>query len=98
MVDTAEKKRGSLLQRVPGQALAAFVGAVQAQGVMAGLAGSLRAEDAPALRELAPDFAGFRGAVSRGERTGELDARLVRDLRQGLAARAGASDRLAAAG
>lgn len=98
MVDTAEKKSGSLLQRVPRHALEAFVRAVRARGAMAGLAGSLRAEDLPALRALGPDFAGFRGAVSRGERTGALDAQLVRELRHGLAARAGAGDRLPAAG
>jgi uncharacterized protein (UPF0264 family) len=98
MVDTAEKRRGSLLQRVPLTALAAFIGAVRSRGVLAGLAGSLRAEDAPALRALAPDFAGFRGAVSRGERTGTLDPGLVRELRRRLAPRPAASARLPAVG
>lgn len=90
MLDTAEKRRGSLLQRVPLATLAAFVAAVRARGVLAGLAGSLRAEDTDALRALAPDFAGFRGAVTRGDRAGALEPRLVHQLRRGLAAGAGA--------
>ncbi|GAB3757242.1 hypothetical protein GCM10028796_01040 [Ramlibacter monticola] len=90
MVDTADKRRGSLLQRVPLATLAAFVATVRARGAMAGLAGSLRAEDSDALRGLAPDFAGFRGAVTRGGRADALDPRLVRLLRRRLAAGAGA--------
>ena len=88
MVDTADKQRGSLLQRVPLAALSDFVAAVHLHGSMAGLAGSLRLEDADALRALAPDFAGFRGAVTVGARAAALDARLVRQLRRRLAPRA----------
>lgn len=97
MVDTADKGRGSLLQRRPLGELAAFVIAVRAHGCLAGLAGSLRAEDATALLELEPDFAGFRGALTRGERAERLDPRKVRELRRRLAAHAGAAGRLAAA-
>jgi uncharacterized protein (UPF0264 family) len=97
MLDTARKGAGSLLARVPLTTLAAFVWAVRSRGMMAGLAGSLRAEDAPALLALAPDFAGFRGAVTRGGRAGRLDGRLVRLLRGRLAAPAGAQARLPAA-
>jgi len=86
MLDTADKGRGSLLQRLPLPVLAGFVETVHAGGALAGLAGSLRADDAPALRALAPDFAGFRGAVTRGERSAALDARRVRQLRRRLAA------------
>jgi uncharacterized protein (UPF0264 family) len=91
MIDTAEKRRGSLLQRVPPAELADFIAAARTRGVMAGLAGSLRADDAPALLALAPDFAGFRGAVTRGGRAGVLDPRLVRALRSRFAAGAGAA-------
>jgi len=87
MVDTARKGEGSLLQRRPWNELATFVAAVQARGVQAGLAGSLRMEELPLLRALAPDFAGFRGAATAGDRTQGLDARLVRKLRLGLATR-----------
>lgn len=87
MLDTAQKGQGSLVQRVPAAGLAAFVTAVRSQGVMAGLAGSLRIADAPLLRVLAPDFAGFRGALTRGDRAAALDPRKVRALRRGLAPR-----------
>lgn len=87
MVDTARKGEGSLLQRRSWSELAAFVSAVQSRGVMAGLAGSLRMQELPLLRALAPDFAGFRGAVTAGDRTQGLDARRVRALRRGLATR-----------
>ena len=86
MVDTAEKRRGSLLERVAPATLASFIAAVQARGIMAGLAGSLRVDDAPGLLALQPDFAGFRRAVTRHGRAGVLDPRLVRRLRRALAA------------
>jgi uncharacterized protein (UPF0264 family) len=88
MLDTAAKQRGSLLQRVPLATLANFIAAVRLHGALAGLAGSLRIEDAPALRALGPDFAGFRGALTIGARAAALDARLVRQLRRRLAPRA----------
>ncbi|HEX7888132.1 MAG TPA: (5-formylfuran-3-yl)methyl phosphate synthase [Ramlibacter sp.] len=90
MVDTATKRGGSLLQRVPAATLASFVAAVRSRGMLAGLAGSLRMDDAAALLALAPDFAGFRGAVTRGGRAGVLDPLLVRQLRGRFAAGAGA--------
>jgi uncharacterized protein (UPF0264 family) len=85
MLDTADKQRGSLLERLPLATLVDFVAVVRASGMLAGLAGSLRVEDAPALLALAPDFAGFRGAVTRGDRAGALDPELVRLLRRRLA-------------
>ena len=88
MVDTAAKEQGSLLQRIPLATLADFVTAVRSHGALAGLAGSLRLEDADALRALAPDFAGFRGALTVGARAAALDPRLVRQLRRRLAPRA----------
>jgi uncharacterized protein (UPF0264 family) len=97
MLDTADKRAGSLLRRVRGDALAAFVGMVRRRGKLCGLAGSLRAEDASALRSLAPDFAGFRGAVCEGERAGPLDPVRVRALRRRLAAPAPAAGRPARA-
>ncbi|NML45591.1 hypothetical protein HHL11_17695 [Ramlibacter sp. G-1-2-2] len=86
MVDTADKGGGSLLRRVPLPELSGFIAAVRSSGRLAGLAGSLRMEDAPALRALAPDIAGFRGALTHGERAAALDGRRVRELRRRLAA------------
>ena len=89
MLDTVDKRGGSLLQRHPLVALAAFVERARSHGCLAGLAGALRAADAAALVALAPDFAGFRSAVCAGDRAGALDAERVRDLARRLAARPG---------
>lgn len=92
MLDTADKRGGSLLQRRPLAELAAFVAAVraaplQAGPVLAGLAGALRTEELPALHRLAPDFAGFRSAVCSQGRAAALDpARLAALCRAGRAA------------
>ena len=82
MLDTVDKRGGSLLQRRPlTESLAAFVGArARRSGCLAGLAGALRLADLAALRALDPDFAGFRSAVCAGDRAGALDAQRVRAL------------------
>ena len=73
MVDTADKRRGSLFDAVPAAALRGFVDTVRASGSLVGLAGALRLPDLPRLAALAPDFAGFRSAVCAGDRAGALD-------------------------
>jgi uncharacterized protein (UPF0264 family) len=79
MLDTADKRGGTLLQRVPPAALAGMIEQVRRHGGLAGLAGALRFEDLPALQALDPDFAGFRSAVCAGDRRlGIDDARLRR--------------------
>jgi uncharacterized protein (UPF0264 family) len=80
MLDTADKRAGSLLQRLPAWQLSDFVVRVQATGRLAGLAGALRMADVPSLHQLAPGFAGFRSAVCAGGRAGCLDAQRVRAL------------------
>lgn len=72
MVDTAHKAGGSLLQRLPLAVLQGFLQQVRAAGGLPGLAGALRLQDVPALRALAPGFAGFRSAVCAGPRAGAL--------------------------
>jgi len=84
MLDTADKHGGSLLDWVERAELRAFVTTVQASGRLAGLAGALRIAQLDAIRELAPDFAGFRSAVCDGERTGRLDAAKVRAVADAL--------------
>ncbi|MEK8029693.1 (5-formylfuran-3-yl)methyl phosphate synthase [Ideonella sp. DXS29W] len=93
MADTADKRAGSLLDVVARAALARFVSASRHAGLMVGLAGALRASDAAALAQLAPDFAGFRTAVCRGDRAGALDAGRLRELVQAM----GEAERMAAA-
>ena len=91
MADTADKQGGSLIERVPREQLHAFVRTVRDRGVPVGLAGALRAHHADVLATLAPDFAGFRGAVCvHGERSGALDAQRLYQLRTALAQAQGA--------
>ena len=85
MLDTADKGAGSLVERLEPSALFDFVATVCRHACLSGLAGALRGVDVPALREIAPDFAGFRSAVCDGPRDGRLDPVRVRALRSRLA-------------
>ena len=84
MLDTIDKRAGSLLQRLGSPPLRAFLTATRSRGALGGLAGALRVDDVPQLLALAPDFAGFRSAVCAGERDGALDAQRVRALKAAL--------------
>ncbi len=92
MLDTADKRAGSLFDALPAQAIERFLAMAREAGVKVGIAGALRRHHAPAIAALAPDFAGFRSAVCVGERSGALDAQALRDLvaamRAALAAQA----------
>ena len=80
MLDTADKRRGSLRDHVDDAHLAAFVRQAHAAGLMCGLAGSLRLQDITALVELVPDYLGFRGALCAAGRASALDPDRVRDV------------------
>lgn len=74
MLDTAGKDSGSLLEHVSLDALARFMAAAKAEGLLVGFAGSLRASHVPELLALEPDLLGFRGALCRGgARSASLD-------------------------
>lgn len=60
--------------------MSAFVAAVRRQGLLSGLAGSLRSEDLDPLLALDPDYLGFRGALCGGNRTGAIQPEAVRAL------------------
>jgi uncharacterized protein (UPF0264 family) len=47
MLDTADKNAGSLLTHLDASSIARFVAHAKAQGLMAGLAGSLNGADVP---------------------------------------------------
>lgn len=82
MMDTADKQRGSLTQRVPLEVLARFVRKATDAGLLAGLAGSLRASDVQRLVSLRPDYLGFRGALcASGKRDADIDAGAVTEIR-----------------
>lgn len=85
MLDTADKRRGSLLELCSPEYVESFVRATRSLGLMVGLAGSLQLQDIPKLLPLEPDYLGFRGALCRGGRTGALDPELVAQARRALA-------------
>jgi uncharacterized protein (UPF0264 family) len=86
MADTADKRGGSLFERVGEASLRGFIACARSARRRVGLAGALRFEHLERLAVLGPDFAGFRGAVCAGEREGALDGARVRELRQRLRA------------
>jgi hypothetical protein len=82
MIDTAEKRGGTLFSELSAGELAEFVARCRAAGLLCALAGSLREEHLPQLAALGPDIVGFRGAVCQGDRVGgRVDAEAVRRLK-----------------
>ncbi|MES2991236.1 MAG: (5-formylfuran-3-yl)methyl phosphate synthase [Pseudomonadota bacterium] len=84
MVDTADKRAGSLFELIAATELERFVAQVRAGGALVGLAGALRLPHLAALHRLAPDFAGFRSAVCAGDRSGALDPERLLALKDSL--------------
>jgi uncharacterized protein (UPF0264 family) len=82
MLDTADKRAGSLFDTAAAATLAAFVGQARDAGALAGLAGALRIDQLPALCAVAPDFAGFRSAACAGERGQAIDPARLQALVQ----------------
>lgn len=85
MLDTADKQNGGLLQKMTLQALRPFVAQARAEGLLCGLAGSLSAQDIPALLALAPDYLGFRGALCQNrQRRQRLDGERLAQVRRAI--------------
>jgi uncharacterized protein (UPF0264 family) len=80
MVDTADKRSGSLFDLLSGDELRRFVARARAAGALAGMAGALRLADVSAIQRVAPDFAGFRSALCATGRRGALDPQRLRQL------------------
>jgi len=82
MLDTARKTGARLLDHKDITALALFVDAAHAHGLMAGLAGSLETPDIPRLLLLAPDVLGFRRALCVDhDRNSRIDGSAVAAVR-----------------
>ncbi|HEY9213421.1 MAG TPA: (5-formylfuran-3-yl)methyl phosphate synthase [Ancylobacter sp.] len=78
MLDTADKKSGSLTAHLDPLTLSQFVSEARRHGLMTGLAGSLRLDDVAPLAGVGADYLGFRGALCEGGRNGRFDgARLL---------------------
>jgi (5-formylfuran-3-yl)methyl phosphate synthase len=84
--DTAIKDGRTLFDCVDTDMLGACLAQARTHGVMTGLAGSLGFADLERIRALAPDIAGFRGALCDRDagRTGRLDAHRVQRLARAL--------------
>ncbi|WP_341886709.1 (5-formylfuran-3-yl)methyl phosphate synthase [Variovorax sp. YR752] len=80
MVDTADKHAGSLFELMPTAAIEGFVAMARQAQTMVGIAGAMRRANADRIVALTPDFAGFRSAVCRGERSEALDAQCLSEL------------------
>ena len=82
MIDTANKKNGSLRSIMSDEKLKLFVDQAQSAGLLAGLAGSLGIDDVKLLLRLKPDYLGFRGALcQRKQREDTIDALAVHRIR-----------------
>jgi len=85
MLDTARKQKGSLPQLRSMDFLQRFVDRARTQGLLTGLAGSLRVEDIPQLLTLGSDYLGFRGALCEtGKRTRGLDKNRLAEVRRAI--------------
>lgn len=84
MLDTADKRAGGLRAHLDHARLRAFVARGRDAGLLVGLAGSLALHDVPALLPLAPDYLGFRGALTRGDRVAGLDPEKLTALRAAI--------------
>jgi uncharacterized protein (UPF0264 family) len=81
LLDTAVKDGRGLLEWLDPGALASLVADAHAAGLEVALAGALRIEDLPVVRDTAADIAGVRSAAcAGGRRSARLDAARVRAL------------------
>jgi uncharacterized protein (UPF0264 family) len=92
MFDTMGKNGASLPHLVTPERLRALIASARTSGLAIGFAGSLRADDVPALLALGPDLLGFRGALCRGgRRTEPLDPVRLAGIRAAIPKRSGAN-------
>jgi uncharacterized protein (UPF0264 family) len=87
LLDTGVKDGRGLLHWLDARALGAFVADCRGRGLLAGLAGSLRVVDVPAVLAVEPDIIGFRGAACVGDR---VHGRVSRERVAALAGSLGA--------
>lgn len=85
MLDTMGKSGAGLRKALDDSTLRRFVEDAHAHGLLAGLAGSLSIDDIPALLPIGADYLGFRGALCRESRGGDLDPRALARVRAALA-------------
>jgi uncharacterized protein (UPF0264 family) len=85
MLDTMNKKKGSLTKLMNKTEIGQFVTQTKALQLLCGLAGSLRLEDIPELIVYQPDYLGFRGALCQGHnRVGQLNKQAVVQIKRAI--------------
>ena len=85
LLDTAIKDGRGLLEWLSPEALTSLVAEAHDAGLEMALAGALRAEDLPVVRDTGADIAGVRSAVcANGRRSAPLDGALVAAMRERL--------------
>jgi uncharacterized protein (UPF0264 family) len=83
MLDTSQKQGASLSDYMTFDLLESFVGQAHSHHLMAGLAGSLRAEHIEKLAPFAADFLGFRGALcGENQRQGVLELNKILNVKK----------------
>jgi (5-formylfuran-3-yl)methyl phosphate synthase len=82
LVDTHLKDGSRLLDWWTPERLASWVSLARASGLLAGVAGSLRADDAVVVARADPDVVGFRGAACDSGRLGHVTVARVALLRR----------------
>ncbi len=87
MVDTAVKDGKRLFDFLSEEEVGEFVDLAHEHGLEVALAGSLRREDMPVVKELGADIVGVRGAACEGNDRdrGSVRSHLVRELVEALA-------------
>ena len=86
MLDTMDKKRGSLTQVMNPTELAHFVKLAQTQQLLCGLAGSLKLADIATLLPYQADYLGFRGALcAEQQRTAKLNPAAIAEIKRAIA-------------
>jgi len=82
MVDTGIKDGRTTLEFLSKEELKTFISESKALGLETALAGSLKFEDIPAIKEIEPDILGVRGMVCGGNREDMVKAELVKELKR----------------
>ncbi|HTY90496.1 MAG TPA: (5-formylfuran-3-yl)methyl phosphate synthase [Methanocella sp.] len=81
MVDTGIKDGKSTFEFMSNEELKRFVGLAHDNRLHCAIAGSIKFEDIPAIKNIAPDIIGVRGMVCGGDRTEAIRPELVRKLK-----------------
>jgi (5-formylfuran-3-yl)methyl phosphate synthase len=85
MLDTQNKKIGSLTGVMAQADIQRFVELVKSRDLICGLAGSLTINDIPILQAYQPDYLGFRGALcNQNERAGRINIQSVQAIKHAI--------------